>query len=110
MNLAQIKEIVSTYQKYEWKLRVFLLDEESHTQIRSELEDLYKTVEIRLAKIDAAWFSRPSKHDREAWELRALSEPPYALIETFANDQSEASRTIVRNEMEKRLAESGRKK
>lgn len=106
MNLQQIKEIVSTYEKYDWTLRVFLLTDESKAFFGSKIAEFYTTAKIRDSKIDAAWFSRPSKHDREAWELRALREPPFALIETFPNDLDEELRDKIRNEMESRLAGS----
>ncbi len=106
MNIQQIKEIVSTYEKYDWTLRVFLLTAESMARFGAEIPELYVSAKIRDSMIDAAWFSRPSKHDREAWELRALREQPFALIETFPNDMDEGSREEIRNEMETRLAGS----
>jgi hypothetical protein len=55
--------------------------------------------------VDAMWFTRPSQAGREAWELRLLGEPPYALFELFEPDEAEEEREDVRREMEARLRE-----
>ena len=46
---------------------------------------------------------RPSHQQREAWELRLLSETQYALFETFEADETEEQREEMRQEMEARL-------
>jgi hypothetical protein len=51
------------------------------------------------------WLSRPSAGGREAWELRLISEPPYALFELFEPDEAEEDREDVRREMEARMAD-----
>jgi hypothetical protein len=55
--------------------------------------------------VDAVWFTRASQAGREAWELRLLGEPPYALFELFEPDEAEDEREDVRREMEARLRE-----
>ncbi len=55
------------------------------------------------SSIDALWFSRPSYEQREAWELRLLAENPFALFETFEQDETEEQREEMRREMEARL-------
>jgi hypothetical protein len=62
-------------------------------------------VEIRDADFDALWFARPSHEKREAWELRLISEQPYALFEAFEADESEEDREDARKEMENRMRE-----
>ena len=59
----------------------------------------------RESEVDAMWLSRPSAGGREAWELRLISDPPYALFELFEPDELEEDREDVRREMEARLVE-----
>ena len=65
----------------------------------------FEGVAARESDVDAMWLSRPSAGGREAWELRLISEPPYALFELFEPDEAEEDREDVRREMEARLAE-----
>ncbi|MEZ5345416.1 MAG: hypothetical protein R2681_07670 [Pyrinomonadaceae bacterium] len=106
MNLEDIREIVTTYEKYDWKLRAVLLTGKIKTRIGKDIENAFPGAEIRDSKIDAAWFSRASRHNREVWELRVLRKQPFALLETFRDDLDESSRDKIRDEMETRLAGS----
>jgi hypothetical protein len=97
-----IKDIVAVYQKHGWQLRRVLL----RATTRAEVESAYIPLDLTPledATIDALWFSRPSHGQREAWELRLLAENPYALFETFENDETEEQREELRREMEARL-------
>lgn len=94
----QIQDILSLYYKHGWKLRRVLLTE----NLKKYLADFTFDAEIVDSKVDAVWFSRPSG-EREAWELRRLSETPYALFETFEEDDEEEVREEIRREMESRL-------
>jgi hypothetical protein len=101
MNLAALfNEIVALYGKHGWRLRRVLLRPES----RSELDKSVKVnAPVAEAAVNALWFSRPSHEGREAWELRLLAENPYALFETFGQDETEEQREEMRQEMEARL-------
>lgn len=59
--------------------------------------------EVRDSDFDALWFSRPSHAEREAWELRLISEQAYALFEAFEADETEEDRREARLEMENRM-------
>ena len=96
-------EIVGVYSKHGWELRRILLRPETRAQFDQKL--VGEQVSVLEAAIDALWFSRPSHAGREAWELRALSENPYALFETFEADESEEQRDEMLLEMENRLRE-----
>ena len=98
-----ISEIVETYKRHGWTLRQILLRPES--KVLSDKSDSLDGAEIRDADFDALWFSRPSQERREAWELRLISEQPYALFETFEADESEEDREDARKEMENRMRE-----
>lgn len=96
-------DLVATYQKHGWVLRAALLQSETRSQLHSEQLVAIEPGSIKEATIDALWFSRPSHHKREAWELRLLAETQYALFETFEVDETEEQRAEVRQEMEARL-------
>jgi hypothetical protein len=99
------REIIGTYQKHGWNLRAVLA--KAHGLIDSnELKgEVAESVLFQESPIDALWFSRPSHNNREAWELRLVSENPYALFETFEGDEPEDLREEARMEMEARMRE-----
>ena len=99
-NLA--RDIVATYQKHGWQLRRALLKTETRNELAAA-GDVLSEASIEESTIDALWFSRPSHKEREAWELRLLTENPYALFQTFDSNVSEEEREAIRKEMEQRL-------
>ena len=105
MNFGEIREIVATYEKYDWVVREFVLTKETSSEIAKRLGQAYPRAGIRTSIVSAAWFSRPSKDDREAWELRLLSENPLALFETFPEDEDAKTKRDARDRLETRLAE-----
>lgn len=96
-------ELLATYRKHGWELRGVLLQPATRSEFSGEQAELLKTVPVREATVDAVWFSRPSHNKREAWELRLLAQTPYALFETFEEDETEEERQDVKLEMEARL-------
>ncbi|HZJ44516.1 MAG TPA: hypothetical protein VFD63_12150 [Pyrinomonadaceae bacterium] len=98
-------ELVATYRKHGWELKEVLVLPVTRPELNiNELTSLNSDA-VRDDTIDALWFSRPSHHKREAWELRLLSENQYALFETFEEDETEEQRKEMRQEMEARLRE-----
>ena len=98
-----IEEIVASYSKHGWSLRRVLLRPATHRELgAAEFGD---GVSVNEAEVDALWFSRPSHEQREAWELRLISENAFALFETFEPDETEEDREDLRREMEARLRE-----
>ena len=103
-----IKQTVGTYQRHGWQLRRILLRSETSAQLDAEPGCDSPAAEATIVKdssIDALWFSRSSHERREAWELRLLAENPFALFETFEEDETEEQREEMRREMEARLRE-----
>lgn len=100
---GQIAEILSLYKKHGWILRRVLLSEALKKSLPDSLEPLFGAAEIRAAEIDAAWFSRASKDSQEAWELRRLSEAPFALLEIFDSEDDDEIREETLYEIEARL-------
>ncbi len=103
---ALFKEIIVTYRKFGWKLKRVLLCARSAVELTEPREMLFGTAEVReSAPVDALWFARPSPPKREAWELRLVSASPFALFETFEEDEPEEEREELRRELEARLIE-----
>ncbi|MFN2491887.1 MAG: hypothetical protein ABR501_03270 [Pyrinomonadaceae bacterium] len=97
-----IPEIVGMYEKHGWQLRRILLRPETRASFGAAVA-FAKTTNVEDAAVDALWFSRASSGGRDAWELRLLSENPFALFETFEENETEEEREEMRREMEARL-------
>lgn len=99
-----IEEIVATYHKHGWKLRRVLLRSDTAAALRDGLKSaMIDDAKVEASEVDGLWFSRPSHEQREAWELRLLAENPFALFETFEQDETEEQREEMRRELEARL-------
>ncbi|MCW5959126.1 MAG: hypothetical protein KIS76_03135 [Pyrinomonadaceae bacterium] len=100
-----VREIIAQYTKHGWNLRRVLLLPETYDEFAASLSAQFEDVEFSTSEVDAAWFSRTSKKDRVAWEIRHLRENPFALIETFDEsiDPDELSDSL--HEMESKLIE-----
>jgi hypothetical protein len=101
-----MKQTIATYQSHGWQLQRVLLRPETSAELHAESDfDSIPlgAVHVEEALIDALWFSRASHERREAWELRLLAENPFALFETFEEDETEEQREEMRCEMEARL-------
>jgi hypothetical protein len=81
---ATVGEILAQYEKHGWKLRRALLSDEGMALIGPTLGD----VETFGSDIDALWFSRRSNPESEAWELRRLTNLPFALVAVITNGSS----------------------
>jgi hypothetical protein len=121
--LKKFQDVLATYRKHGWRLvRVFARAEtleelrsssgvvapqgESNDAARGEsAAATFEGVAVVESEMDAMWFTRAAVGGREAWELRLVAEPPYALFELFEPDESEEDREDVRREMEARLRE-----
>ena len=110
MNRELLNEIVKTYEKYAWNFKALVTSENSKTHAHETLVEDFDNIEVRSGEIDAAWFSRPSKNNRKAWELRHIGEQPIAIFETVPNDMGDEESAKIRNEMETRLLKLTSKK
>lgn len=104
-----VKEILATYKKHGWALRRVLLSPEFRRQIGDEAENLFPGVELRDADLDAAWFSRQSRKDSVAWEVRRLGPLPFALVEVVDADLPAEELENILTDAEERLRQSGLK-
>ena len=99
----QIQEILSLYTKHGWKLRRVLLSPNLKTHLADVIEKLFNSAEIVDAEIDAVWLARASAGNAESWEIRRLSETPYALLEVFDEEDEEEVREEIRQELQAQL-------
>lgn len=100
----QIREILSLYKKHGWNLRRVLLSDEMRVGLNEELQNLFGGAEIVSSPfLNAIWFSRVSRYSLETWELRHLSETPFALLEVFAAETNEKEREEIRKKTEARV-------
>lgn len=94
MDQAAIKQIIEQYEKHGWKLRRVLLSDSLRAGC-GEPSDLFGDADVTASQLDAAWFSRSSKPDVTAWELRRLTGTPYAIVtgirEGVQSDEVEAA-------------------
>ena len=110
--LEQFRATLATYLRHGWQLRRVLMRPATLAALRAETGSTDETttvqfeqVNVQPAAFDAIWFARASHGGREAWELRLVSDPPYALFELFEPGEPEDDREDVRREMEARLRE-----
>ncbi|MBA2340402.1 MAG: hypothetical protein H0V88_08400 [Pyrinomonadaceae bacterium] len=110
--IERAREIATLYLRHGWQLRRALMRAETRALLcattgeKTSAEtphDAFEGVTLTESLVDALWFSRSSQTGREAWELRLVSDAPYALHEIFEPDEAEEDREDVRREMEARL-------
>ena len=103
--LKKFEEILAQYRRHGWRLARVLARPGTFDAPGAEGGASYEGAPVVESEADAMWFTRPSAEGREAWELRLVSETPYALFELFEPDEAEEDREDVRREMEARLRE-----
>ncbi len=101
----QIREILALYRRHGWTLRRVLLTDSARVAFNDLLQELFGGAQIVTSSIDAVWFSRAARPDRETWELRRLSENPFALMEIFDEEDDEEVREETLAEIEARMKE-----
>jgi hypothetical protein len=101
--LDRIHEISATYAKHGWRLRRILARPETKAALEADATIIAPEVPVTEFEVDALWFARPAIGDREAWEIRLVSDLAYALFETFEADESEEDRQDLLREMESRM-------
>ena len=99
IDAADVGEIITLYEKHGWKLRRALLSGDE----RKSLEATLNSIDIVESDLSALWFSRRSKPESEAWELRRLTGSPFALVAVVpvdaTADEVETTLTQVVEEM-----------
>jgi hypothetical protein len=105
--IKKFEEVAATYRRHGWRVARVLMSAGAMAEWGASAGEsgLFDGVAPGESEVDALWFKRPSQGGREAWELRLVAEPPYALFELFEADEEEEDREDVRREMEARLRE-----
>jgi hypothetical protein len=104
--LDQFRETLATYRTYGWRLARVLMRPTTLAELRAATGGAeFAGTPARECLLDALWFTRPAGEGRESWELRLVSETPYALFELFEPDEAEEDREDVRREMEAKMRE-----
>jgi hypothetical protein len=103
MSRELFDEIIATYQRHGWKLKRVLVKPSTRNNLKEEPAEIFSDAVVMEAEFDALWFARPSTAGREAWELRLVSEQPYALFAAFEADETEEDREEARLEMEHQM-------
>ena len=100
-----IGQILSQYERFGWKLHHALISPRLGQLLGNEVERTFDGCELKPSDLEAAWFSRPNNQGQTAWELRALDDNPFALVEVVDSDTSESELNLVFTETENRLRE-----
>jgi len=101
------KEIIALYERHGWTLKRALLSSDTRAAIDASI---FNNAAIVDSDFDALWFARPSHAEREAWELRLVSEQQYALFEAFEADEGEEDCEEARLEMENKMRDFAKSK
>jgi hypothetical protein len=110
--IKKFSEVLALYRRHGWLLERVLMSGGTRSALpRADASGgggdaaTFEGVPVRDSDFDAMWFRRAAQGGREAWELRLVGEPPFALFELFEEDEAEEDREDVRREMEARLGE-----
>lgn len=99
-----IEEILFLYKKNGWILNRVLMSAELRESLsEKEIENIFGDTEITDAEFDAVWWTRASQHNNNAWELRHLSKPPYALFELVDRNADDEEIKDVQKQLENRM-------
>lgn len=83
MKIETVKAVIGQYAKHGWQLRTAFLASNVDPSVTLFLRSEFPRIDINYGEHSALWFSRRSLPDREAWELRRLSDTPFALVEVI---------------------------
>lgn len=101
--------MLGQYERNGWVLRRVLLTPEQSREFEA-LSGFSGPVQTS-AGIDALWFSRARADGRVAWEIRHLSDVPYALVEVLepmaGDDELERSLSAAEVRMKQALQRKG---
>lgn len=104
-NPDSIRETIALYEKHGWSLRRVLLSQELSARLGADISDLFKGIRVIPSDLDAMWFSRRSRPNQEAWELRSLGSTPFALVEVVHDTAGDDEREEVLSRTEKKIKE-----
>jgi hypothetical protein len=91
-----VENIISVYTKHGWELRRVLFCDPN--------VDSLEGVEVAKGKIDGLWFARDRSDGDTAWELRHISNAPFALVAVVSEETDDLEATLA--EIEDNMAET----
>lgn len=104
IDAAALGELSKTYSKHGWIPRRVLLTAATRKSLGKNVHEIFGDVKVIVGHIDAVWFSRPQARGEIAWELRHLSETPFALLK-YADETADDFESRL-HQVESRLAET----
>jgi hypothetical protein len=106
VSIKEIRSIISQYGKHGWTLRRILSTSGSETDLSKEFLTFDPQIIFGNSSINGLWFSRPSKADSVAWELRRTTGTPYALVTVIDEEVDEETMEEELQRVELEMAES----
>lgn len=103
-----IDEIIALYRTHGWVLRRVLLTRGLRQSLGPSIPTLFENLEPEDSDTDAAWFSRDARGGAETWEIRHLSEVPFALLQVIDKNSSDDEREALLDETLLKLREKVR--
>ena len=101
VNDELLRQVIDQYRRHGWTLRRVLLKDPAAAP-QAAFDGI---VPVR-SMIDGLWFSRRSRPDAEAWELRRVSGSPFALIALLADGTPPAECEEILGSVEERMLEA----
>ncbi|MCC6825524.1 MAG: hypothetical protein IT172_07265 [Acidobacteria bacterium] len=103
---AAIVEIIATYKKYGWTLRRVLLSPAMKDGLPRTAREAFGNAAILDSDIDAMWFSRGRSDGDTTWELRHISNAPFAMVAVLkaADGSSEPHLAATEDEFRSAIA------
>jgi len=99
-----IRGIILLYEKHGWTLRRVLLSDELSKRLDSVAPTLFNGIKPARSDIDAAWFTRASHAGKITWELRLLTDPPFALLAVVDADIEDSNLDAILNATERQMS------
>lgn len=103
MTVESVTAIIEQYAKHDWRLRRALLSPQTQRSLGGFFSAYHPETAIINGADDALWFSRRSLPDREAWELRRLTDSPFALVTVLEDSLTKDEKEALLAETEARM-------
>lgn len=98
-----VRQILSQYKKFGWRLERVLLTSDLKKSLGDSIAVIFGDITIAESDLDAAWFSRPADNGRIAWELRSLTNTPFALVDSSEPEADETELAEIFSRVEDQM-------
>ena len=98
-----VREILSQYKRFGWRLERVLLTPDLKKSLGESIATLFENASVAESDLDAAWFSRPAVNGRTAWELRSLTNTPFALVDSSEPETDESGLAKIFSRVEDQM-------